>query len=77
MPNWYVAYTDDRLGSRVISSTADDDLKFVGNFDSPSKWKSHPADNFNPYTPGITRNKYKYINLVGLKTLCFIYNYTP
>ena len=52
MPNWYVGTMDDSLEPKVISSTSDDALSFVGKFDSPVQWKNNPMDNFNPFTPG-------------------------
>ena len=49
MPRWYV--TASGLSPRVIRNTDDEELKFVGNFDTKEKWKRFDADRFNPYTP--------------------------
>lgn len=49
MPNWYVAA--DGLQARTITSTAGEDLAFVGSFDEAEKWKRFPSDRYKPYTP--------------------------
>ncbi|KAK2140752.1 hypothetical protein LSH36_1259g00011 [Paralvinella palmiformis] len=48
-PNWYVCTKDS--SPRIIASTQDEDLKFVGDFGSMAKWKRSAADLFDPYTP--------------------------
>lgn len=49
MPRWYVVAKG--LVPRVITNTDDEELKFVGNFDTKEKWKRFVADVYNPYTP--------------------------
>ena len=51
MPNWYIAYKG--LQARTITSTAGEDLSFVGDFDTVNKWKRISADKYNPYTPQV------------------------
>lgn len=49
MPRWYV--TAKGLTPRVIKNTDDEELKFVGKFDTKEKWKRFVTDVYNPYTP--------------------------
>lgn len=49
MPRWYISA--DGLSARVIKNTDDEELKFVGKFDSKEKWKRFAKDVYNPYTP--------------------------
>ncbi|XP_015772465.1 PREDICTED: chitobiase-like [Acropora digitifera] len=56
MPRWYV--TAEGLSPRVIKNTDDEELKFVGNFDTEEKWKRFVADRYNPYTPKERYDKY-------------------
>ncbi|XP_078383598.1 beta-hexosaminidase-like isoform X2 [Oculina patagonica] len=62
MPNWYV--TARGLEPRIIESTKGESLKFVGSFDSASKWKRSPQDMYNPYTP---EKRFKINNIADLK----------
>ncbi|KAL3885016.1 hypothetical protein ACJMK2_025115 [Sinanodonta woodiana] len=48
MPNWYV--TDEDMVPKVINSTADEGLGFVGKYDTPQKWKRYKNDRYDPYT---------------------------
>ncbi|KAL3885100.1 hypothetical protein ACJMK2_025198 [Sinanodonta woodiana] len=48
MPNWYV--TDEDMVPKVINSTADEGLSFVGKYDTPQKWKRYTTDRYDPYT---------------------------
>lgn len=65
MPNWYVAARG--LEPRTILSTAGESLKFVGSFDTPSKWKRTAQDTYNPFTPGkrFKMNNIKDLNRAG------------
>ena len=49
MPRWYV--TAEGLSPRVIKNTDDEELGFVGNFDTKEKWKRFTEDVYNPYSP--------------------------
>ena len=49
MPRWYIFANG--LSPMVLASTADEDLAFVGKFDSKEKWKRFADDVYNPYTP--------------------------
>ena len=49
MPNWYVVARG--LEPRIIHSTAGESMKFVGPFDTPSKWKRSGQDMYDPLTP--------------------------
>ena len=49
MPRWYVSA--EGLSPRMIKNTDDEELKFVGMFDSREKWKRSTKDVYNPYTP--------------------------
>ena len=49
MPNWYVVARG--LEPRIIHSTAGESMKFVGPFDTPSKWKRSGQDMYDPFTP--------------------------
>ncbi len=48
MPNWYVVYGNV---ARILNCTKDEALTFVEPFDSTNRWKIHPDDIYNPYTP--------------------------
>lgn len=56
MPRWYV--TAKGLSPRVINNTDDEQLTFVGNFDTKEKWKRFVEDVYNPYTPEDRYAKY-------------------
>ena len=62
MPNWYVA--SDGLRARTITSTAGEDLSFVGPFDTVNKWKRFSADKYNPYT---TQSRYSINDILDHK----------
>lgn len=47
-PNWYV--TRPGLQAKVIVSTADESLSFIGEFNDSHKWKKYESDQSNPYT---------------------------
>lgn len=49
MPSWFI--TAEGLSPRVITNTDDEELNFVGNFDTKEKWKRSTKDVYNPYTP--------------------------
>ena len=49
MPNWYVVA--EGLEARTLGSTSGESLSFVGEFDSPRKWKLSDTDSNNPLTP--------------------------
>ena len=49
MPNWYIAAPG--LKPRIIKCTKGEQLRFVGAFDSPSKWKRYELDSYDPFTP--------------------------
>lgn len=49
MPNWYV--TSLGMKPKIIESTQDEDISFVGDFNKPEKWKRAQEDQYNPYTP--------------------------
>ena len=49
MPNWYVVAGD--LEPRILESTKGESLKFVGPFNSASKWKRSAQDLYDPFTP--------------------------
>lgn len=49
MPNWYVAA--EGLQAVNIGKTTDEDLGFVGPFDTKEKWKRKTFDVYNPFTP--------------------------
>ncbi|XP_071084142.1 beta-hexosaminidase-like [Haliotis cracherodii] len=59
LPNWYVA--SEGLESRVILSTAGESFDFVGDFDTPNKWKRYDFiteeaeghDRYDPFTPRV------------------------
>ncbi|KAK3609931.1 hypothetical protein CHS0354_011761 [Potamilus streckersoni] len=48
MPNWYV--TDEDMVPKVINSTADEELGFVGKYDTLQKWRRYKNDRYDPYT---------------------------
>ena len=49
MPNWYVVAGG--LEPRILESTEGESLKFVGPFNSASKWKRSAQDLYDPFTP--------------------------
>ena len=49
MPNWYVVASG--LKPRILESTEGESLKFVGSFNSASKWKRSAQDLYDPFTP--------------------------
>ncbi|KAL9962569.1 hypothetical protein ACROYT_G031679 [Oculina patagonica] len=49
MPRWYISA--EGLNAKVIKNTDDEELKFVGKFDTEKKWKRFAKDVYNPYTP--------------------------
>lgn len=49
MPKWYI--TADHVEARTITSTAGEELSFVGAFNTSRQWKRYPDDKYNPYTP--------------------------
>ena len=63
MPRWYV--TAKGLTPRVIKNTDDEELKFVGNFDTKEKWKRFVTDVYNPYTPNERYDMYVISDLGG------------
>lgn len=62
MPNWYIAA--EGLQARTITSTAGEDLSFVGPFDAPNKWKRITSDRYDPYTP---QKRYSINDITDLK----------
>ena len=62
MPNWYIAA--DGLQARTITSTAGEDLSFIGPFDAPNKWKRIASDKYDPYTP---EKRYSINDIIDLK----------
>lgn len=62
MPNWYV--TAYGLEPRIIDSTKGESLKFVGTFNSASKWKRSAQDMYNPFTP---EKRFEINNIADLK----------
>lgn len=62
MPNWYIAA--EGLQARTITSTAGEDLSFVGPFDAPNKWKRITSDRYDPYTP---EKRYSINDIIDLK----------
>lgn len=62
MPNWYIAA--EGLQARTITSTAGEDLSFVGPFDAPNKWKRIISDRYDPYTP---QKRYSINNIIDFK----------
>lgn len=62
MPNWYIAA--EGLRARTITSTAGEDLSFVGPFDTPNKWKRIASDKYDPYTP---QKRYSVNDVIDLK----------
>ena len=46
MPNWYVASSN--FTPHVIQSTASEEIRYVGAFDSQPKWKTDPRDRNRP-----------------------------
>lgn len=51
MPNWYVAATG--MTAKVLKSTTDDSVTYVGLFDTPEKWKRNSTDKYDPYIPEV------------------------
>ena len=49
MPYWYVASKD--LQAVNIDQTTNEDLGFVGQFDTKEKWKRSKSDTYDPFTP--------------------------
>ena len=49
LPNWYVVARG--LEPRILESTKGESLKFVGPFNSASKWKRSAQDLYDPFTP--------------------------
>lgn len=49
MPNWYVVARG--LEPRILESTKGESLKFVGPFNSASRWKRSAQDLYDPFTP--------------------------
>ena len=62
MPNWYIAA--NTLEPRIIQSTKGESLKFVGPFDTPSKWKRSPQDTYDPFTP---EKRFQINNIADIK----------
>ena len=48
MPNWFVVAPG--LEAKLLKSTAGESIDFVGNFDTPAKWKRTVDDTYNPFT---------------------------
>lgn len=52
MPNWYVSIDSSNSSQpRYLMSTMSEDLEFVGPFDEAIKWKRHPGDLYEPFSP--------------------------
>ena len=49
MPRWYLAVEGST--PRVIYNTDNEELSFVGKFDTKEKWKRTEDDVYDPYTP--------------------------
>lgn len=49
MPRWYLSA--EGSAPRIIKSTDDEELSFVGKFDTKAKWKRSEDDVYDPYTP--------------------------
>lgn len=49
MPRWYLS--TEGSTPRVIKNTDDEELSFVGKFDTKAKWKRSENDVYDPYTP--------------------------
>ena len=49
MPRWFVSA--EGLSARVVKNTDNEELSFVGKFDTKEKWKRFADDVYNPYTP--------------------------
>ena len=49
MPKWYIAAQG--LRATNIVTTINEDLEFVGKFDTKEKWKRFKSDTYNPFTP--------------------------
>ena len=49
MPRWYLSAEGST--PRVIKNTDDEELSFVGKFDTKAKWKRFENDEYDPYTP--------------------------
>lgn len=62
MPNWYVVARG--LEPRILESTKGESLKFVGSFNSASKWKRSAQDMYDPFTP---EKRFKINNIEDLK----------
>ena len=65
MPKWYVAEHGQSQGlqPKILLSTSSEDLTFVGDFDTASKWKRNPNDRYNPYTAHDRYNMYDIADL--------------
>ena len=50
-PNWY--FIAPNADPKIIVSTAGQSLDFVGDFDTPAKWKRRDYDTYDPYTPQV------------------------
>lgn len=72
MPNWYVAARG--LEPRIILSTKGEELKFVGAFNTPSKWKRSLADTYNPFSP---EKRYEMNNIADLNRAGNLITPTP
>ncbi|XP_053390345.1 uncharacterized protein LOC123562093 isoform X1 [Mercenaria mercenaria] len=60
MPNWYV--TSIGMKAKVIKSTESENLDYVGEFDTPAKWKRTKEDQYDPYSPATRYDLYKTSN---------------
>ena len=49
MPRWYLAATGTT--PRILKNTDDEELSFVGKFDTKEKWKRSGDDLYDPYSP--------------------------
>ena len=72
MPNWYVAAST--LEPRIILSTKGESLKFIGPFNTPSKWKRSPQDTYNPFTP---EKRFKMNNIADIERAGNLITPTP
>lgn len=72
MPNWYIAA--NTLEPRIILSTKGESLKFVGPFNTPSKWKRSPQDTYDPFTP---EKRFQMNNIADIKRAGNLITPTP
>ena len=56
MPYWYV--TSLGMTAKILKSTKDESINYVGKFDSPEKWKRAKDDQYDPYIPATRYDLY-------------------